>query len=128
MLDQNVATMNSELHSLAEKWYTIFESQSRKDAAVIVQPYLEGIGPTLDISFLNGLDCFHPGSEGHELLAIGLWDSMLCTEDRANRCGIHFDKQMEIICPTAESVFYTGPDVVPGPPPAKENFEEILQI
>jgi hypothetical protein len=88
---------------------------------------MEGIGPTLDLSFLNGLDCFHPSTVGHELLAIGLWDSMLCIDDRENRCGIHFDSDMPITCPTVDSVFYTGPDVIPGPPPATQ-ISDVLQF
>jgi len=70
----------------------------------------------LDFDFLNKLDCFHPGEIGHEVMATGLWNSMLCTDDRENRCGQHFNKDMVAKCPTKDSVFYTGPDVVPGPP------------
>ncbi len=85
--------------------------------AVVVQGYQEGIGSQLDISFLSKLDCFHPSAEAHEELAVGLWDSMLCTADRATRCGIHFSSDLPVTCPTVNSVFYTGPDVIPGPPP-----------
>ena len=52
------------------------------------------------------------------LLATGLWNSMLCVDGRENRCGEKFSKQLMATCPTADSVFYTGPDVIPGPPPA----------
>ena len=30
---------------------------------------------------------FHPSARAHQALAVGLWDSMLCTDDRVNRCG-----------------------------------------
>jgi hypothetical protein len=114
-LDVNVHTMNTRLHKMAADWQT--KLQDRKDMAVVLQSFQESIGPTLDISFLNTLDCFHPSAKAHESLAIGLWDSMLC-HDRKSRCGIHFDANMKVTCPTESSVFYTGPDVVPGPPPA----------
>ena len=38
---------------------------------------------------------------------------MLCTDDRAGRCGQEFAMHMVATCPTAESVFYVGPDVIP---------------
>jgi hypothetical protein len=82
MLDANIATINLELHSLAKKYQDIIDNRARVDAAVVVQPFLEGVGPDLEISFLNVLDCFHPSTEGHELLATGLWNSMLCVDDR----------------------------------------------
>jgi len=59
--------------------------------AVVEQSYQEGIGATLDISFLNKLDCFHPSELGHEDLAIGLWNSMLC-HSRADRCSEVFSR------------------------------------
>jgi phospholipase B1 len=113
-LDENVHTMNTRLHKLATDWRA--KLHDREDMAVVLQPFQESIGPSLDISFLNTLDCFHPSAKAHESLAVGLWDSMLC-HDRINRCGIHFADDMPVTCPTETSVFYTGPDVVPGPPP-----------
>ena len=44
--------------------------------AVVTQGYQEGVGKTLDHTFLNSLDCFHPSLRGHEDLAIGLWNDM----------------------------------------------------
>lgn len=117
---QNVHALNSDLHSLAAEWYTKLQQQGRTDMAVVVQPYQEGLGASFDISFLNKLDCFHPSELGHEDLAIGLWNSMLCVGDRANRCGEHFTSGLLPVCPTSSSVFYTGPDVVPGPPPLRK--------
>jgi len=116
-LDTNVHTMNAKLHELASNWYALLQKQGRSDMAVVTQSYQEGIGSQLDLSFLSRLDCFHPSAEGHEELAIGLWDSMLCIKDRKNRCGVHFSKDLPVFCPTVDSVFYTGPDVIPGPPP-----------
>ena len=116
-LDANVHAMNDALHDLAAKWYNRIAASNRTDVAVVVQTFQEEIGSTLDASFLNPLDCFHPSTEGHELLAVGLWNSMLCTGDRYNRCGEHFDKSLAPVCPNRTSVFYTGPDVKPGPPP-----------
>jgi phospholipase B1 len=116
-LDINVHSFNSKLHEIAGNWYTKLKNEGRTDMAVQLQAYQEGIGPTLDISFLNGLDCFHPSAEAHQDLAIGLWDSMLCINNRAGRCGLHFSKDLPILCPNINTVFYTGPDVIPGPPP-----------
>jgi hypothetical protein len=117
-LDRNVHTMNAQLHTIAAQWYTTLQQQGRSDMAVVVQGFQEGIGPTLDRSFLSKLDCFHPSAEAHQDLGIGLWNSMLCTTGRANRCDQKFTPDMPATCPTVDSVFYTGPDVVPGPPVA----------
>lgn len=54
-LDINVHAFNARLHALAAEWHTKLQTQGRTDMAVVVQPYQEGIGRTLDISFLNGL-------------------------------------------------------------------------
>merc|ERR1711871_200551 len=115
-LDENVHTMNDKLHALASQWHDKLAQQQRTDMAVVVQSFQEGVGKTLDITFLNKLDCFHPSTVGHELLAIGLWNSMLCVDGRQQRCGEHFSKDLAPTCPTNSSVFYTGPDVIPGPP------------
>ncbi len=48
------------------------------DVAVVVQPFMEGVGAALDLSFLNTLDCFHPSAKAHEDRGVGLWNSMLC--------------------------------------------------
>jgi len=78
-----------------------------------MQPFQIGIGPQVTIDFFDALECFHPSALGQSLLATGLWNSMLCTDDRAGRCGEEFSMHMVAKCPTAESVFYVGPDVVP---------------
>jgi len=119
-LDTNVHAFNSKLHQIASSWYTKLKQMGRTDMAVTLQFYQEGIGPTLDLSFLNKLDCFHPSAEAHQDLAIGLWNNMLCVSGRQNRCGMHFVKNLPLVCPNVNSVFYTGPDVIPGPPPSVE--------
>ena len=72
-LDMNVHTMNNALHGLAAKWHAELTNPTtgRADMAVVVQPFQEGIGPTLDGTFLNRMDCFHPSAYAHEDLAIG---------------------------------------------------------
>lgn len=40
---------------------------------------------------------------------------MLCTNNRAQRCGEVFTPTMPATCPDSNSVFYVGPDVVPNP-------------
>jgi phospholipase B1 len=72
-LDMNVHTMNNALHGLAAKWHAELTNPTtgRADMAVVVQAFQEGIGPTLDGSFLNRMDCFHPSTIAHEDLAIG---------------------------------------------------------
>jgi len=117
-MDENVHTMNTELHKIAAKWQQKFADQGRSDVAIEVQPFQEGLGDTLDFEFLSDLDCFHPSHHAHQSLAIGLWNSMLCTDDRAHRCGSLFSKDMKPVCPDTNSRFYTGPDVVPVIPPA----------
>ena len=80
------------------------EIRSIDDVAVVYQPYLEGIGPTLDISFLNTLDCFHPAAKAHEQLAMGLWASMLC-KDRTTACGRKFPEAAPY-CTPRNATFY----------------------
>ena len=116
-LDENVHTFNTALHTLAAKWHKQLQASGRKDMAVTLQPFQEGLGAKFTLKDLNSLDCFHPSVIGHEDLAIGLWNSMLCGADgRKERCGEVFSEHMAVTCPTVDSRFYTGPDVVPGPP------------
>jgi len=121
-LDRNIHFMNNRLHQFASEWRENLRQQGREDIAIVVQSGFEGIGETLDHTFLSKLDCFHPSALAHQSLAVGLWNSMLCgqgasaVEDRKNRCGIAFSPDMKPVCPTESSVFYTGPDVVPVPP------------
>lgn len=67
-LDKNVHTMNARLHTIAAQWYTTLQQQGRSDMAVVVQGYQEGIGATLDRSFLSKLDCFHPSAIAHQVV------------------------------------------------------------
>lgn len=113
LMDHNIQVMNEELHKLAAKWYQTLQDQNRKDVAIQMQDFQIGIGPELDHEFFDALECFHPSALGQSLLATGLWNQMLCTEDRAGRCGQEFNKHMVATCPTADSVFYVGPDVIP---------------
>ena len=115
-LDENTHAMNAQLHLLAQNWTKRLAASGRDDMAVVVQPFQEGIGANLDLSFLNKLDCFHPSTVAHQDLAIGLWNSMLCTSDRKGRCGQSFTADIKPVCPTIDSTFYTGPDVTPDPP------------
>ena len=54
------------------------------------------------------------------MLALGLWNSMLCVDGRETGCGQVFSEDMPLTCPTAESVFYTGPDVPYTPTPVHQ--------
>lgn len=114
LLDSNIHALNSQLHDVAKSWNQKFKDAGRTDMYIAVQGFLEHQGKTLDHTFLSGFDCFHPSKEAHQQLAIALWDSMLC-HDRKNLCGVKVPGP-SLVCPTEESVFYTGPDVVPTPP------------
>jgi len=114
-LDRNVHWMNSRQHQFASEWREKLQQQGRTDLAIVSQGFLEGLGAQFDWQFLSKLDCFHPSASAHQALAVGLWNSMLCTDDRANRCGDAVNLDIKPVCPTASSVFYTGPDVVPLP-------------
>ena len=147
-LDANIHTYDSALHDLAQKWYEKLQAAGRTDMAVQMQSFLEGVGPELDKPFLNNLDCFHPSTLGHQDLAVGLWNSMLCPgPQRKNKCGQHKVTDLQLMCPTrleplhlmrydrrcvasmhrgargryrcptADSVFYVGPDIRPDKPP-----------
>ena len=75
--------VNSKLHELAAKWYTKLKAEGRTDVAIVVQPFQENLRVPIDLNFLNHLDCFHPSSLGHQSLAVGLWNSMLCLDSQA---------------------------------------------
>jgi len=111
-LDENVHFVNKRMRKFAADWQAKLQQMGRTDIAVVAQPFLEGVGPQLDWQFLSKLDCFHPSAVAHEDLAIGLWNSMLCTDDRASQCGQTFTPGMPVVCPTESSVFYTGPGVL----------------
>lgn len=115
-LDENVHTFNNRLHNLTRVWNARLVANGRTDVRVVQQSFMEEIGSVLDKSFLNDLDCFHPSAEAHETLAIGLWNSMLCTEGRSHRCGKIFTKDIKPVCPGPLDTFYTGPDVIPDKP------------
>jgi hypothetical protein len=85
MLDVNVHTMNTELHKLAQNWRTKLQGENRTDMAVVVQSFQEGIGKTLDLSFLNALDCFHP-SGTHA----GIATEQIRVTGTGNRCCVGF--------------------------------------
>lgn len=108
-LDENVHWMNARFHQFAADWRAKLEAQGRKDIAIVSQDFFEGLGPELDNSFLSKLDCFHPSAKAHQDLAVGLWNSMLCTDDRANACG--WTLNAPATCPTNTSYFHTGPDM-----------------
>lgn len=116
LLDANTHALNAENHKIAVKWQQKLAASGRDDVAVVVQGFQEGQGSTLDDTFLSNLDCFHPSTVGHKTLAVGLWNSMLCTNDRANGCGYNISN-LKPTCPMPGDVFYTGPDVVPNFPP-----------
>jgi len=116
-LDENVHMLNGKLHEIASKWQAKLAQEGRFDAAVVVQPFMENLQVPIDLNFLNHLDCFHPSALGHQALAAGLWNSMLCTDDRAGRCGQKFSEHGKPVCPDSESFFYAGKDVVPTAPP-----------
>lgn len=88
-----------------------------------MQPFQIGIGPKTNIDFFDSLECFHPSALGQSLLATGLWNSMLCTEDRESRCNDEFNMHYVARCPTADSVFYVGPDVIPDAEKSELNLE-----
>jgi phospholipase B1 len=121
-LDENVHFMNKRLHKFAADYQAKMQAQGRNDMAFVVQGFTESIGPELDHTFLSSLDCFHPSASAHQDLAVGLWNSMLCVDDREGRCGIVFGPDMPVTCPTESSVFYTGADVIPGPPPSSASL------
>merc|ERR1712070_409247 len=110
-LDSNVQWMNARFHQFSADWQAKLQAQGRKDIAIVTQSSFEGLGPELDNSFLSKLDCFHPSAKAHQDLAIGLWNSMLCVDDREHKCGWGIDSLAT--CPTRTSYFYTGPDVSP---------------
>merc|ERR1712232_790156 len=106
LLDQNIHTMNKRLHKFAADWRSTLAKRS--DIAIVVQPFLEGFGAGLDKSFFSTLDCFHPSASAHQDLAIGLWNSMLCIKDRNNQCGRTFKPNVKAVCPTVNSVLFSG--------------------
>jgi hypothetical protein len=127
LLDQNIHVVNAELHRIAQKYHDEFKASGRKDVAIVMQGFQEGIGAEIDKHFFSELDCFHPSSAAHQDLAVGLWNSMLCTDDRAHLCGHMFEQNQSPLCPTKDSRFYTGPDVIPVPGTSKPKAKVVLK-
>ena len=78
-LDVNIHAMNAALHALASKWRVQLAAAGRHDMAVVLQPFMEGVGADLDLSFLNKLDCFHPSARGHEVctpVPVQMWQGV----------------------------------------------------
>merc|ERR1711957_135011 len=108
MVDKNIAVMNRRSKRFAEDFTNELRLQNRTDMAVVYHDFAEGIGPQLDIDFLSKLDCFHPSASAQQDLAIALWNSMLCTDDRAGHCGQAFQQGMKPVCATETSFLLTG--------------------
>ena len=72
MMDEWGAGYNAEMKSLAAEW----SAKNLPGFNVVLQTGLIGF-QIPDISFLSTLDCFHPSSEAHEALGIGLFNNML---------------------------------------------------
>ena len=113
LLDSNTVLMNTALEAAAATWNGRLRAAGRTDAAVVYHDYMTtSIGGELDRSYLSGLDCFHPSSKAHAALAVGLWDSMVCTGPRTatTLCGvpptIHSPK---LLCPTSNSTLFLPP-------------------
>ncbi len=70
----------------------------------VVQPFLQGT-KIPDESYVSTLDCFHPSLKTHQLLGIGLWNSML-TPIAQKLVGWQ-GQPLTPICPTADTLIYT---------------------
>lgn len=65
-----------------------------------------------DISWLSGLDCFHPSALAHSAFATGLWNSMFQKE----RVPAPLSTSTPLFCPTSDSVIQV-PTPAPSVPP-----------
>ena len=124
-LDANIHIVNKRLHDLVAEFHSQISNSGRKDIAIVTQGFMEFQGASLDRSFFSTLDCFHPSSSAHQDLAIALWNSMLCMDNRSGFCGSPISQDIPVHCPTKDSVFYTGSDVVI-PPPKNNNIEKAV--
>lgn len=67
-----------------------------------------------DISWLSGLDCFHPSSLAHSAFATGLWNGMFHTD----RVPAPLSASTPLFCPTSESVIHVPTPASSMPPMA----------
>jgi len=101
LVDTLVMLYNEKIDLLAQQYQNKYP-----EFAVVVQPFAKNtVVKHLPVTFLSGLDCFHPSLSAHQAMAIGLWNNMLTP--RANK-KLVLDIAEKPLCPTAQTLLFTN--------------------
>ncbi|KAM3919955.1 phospholipase B1, membrane-associated-like isoform 1-T1 [Leptodactylus fuscus] len=95
-------------HQFQERLERLIQTSGRydtkKDFAVVLQPFMKDIEPAvdqdglIDYSYITP-DCFHLTVKGHEQMARGLWNNMLQPEGNKSLMK-RFSDEVKLICPS----------------------------
>ncbi|EFA81546.1 hypothetical protein PPL_05535 [Heterostelium album PN500] len=64
---------NQGMRNAIQTWKSNVDQQTTT-VGVIYQPFL--VNTTFPASLLSPVDCFHPNSDGHKLMTVGLWNNL----------------------------------------------------
>jgi len=73
---QSVRSVIKEYGVVANHIAANFTSRKNKEFAVVVQPFLTD-SPIYNRTYLSAADCFHPSAISHEVISVGLWNSII---------------------------------------------------
>jgi len=90
--------LNNRIHKLSLEF-----NLQRSDFAVINAVSTKGQAIP-DISYLSGLDCFHPSAKAHGAVARALWNSLF----QMDRVPAPLNASASLFCPTEETVIHVG--------------------
>jgi len=91
-MDLHTVAYNQGLQNLAEQW----QAKNLSDFYVSVQPFLEGL-VIPNMTFLSGLDCFHPSWQAHQAFAVTMWNSLFLPQDKK---PVVIQLNNDLYCPT----------------------------
>jgi len=102
-----VDRMGQEYNMRLQKIAKDYASKGYPEFAVVSQPPgRDAAISKFPASYLSDLDCFHPGLLAHQLFTAGIWNSMLLPA--AKKPTSMVPGNTPILCPTADTVFYTN--------------------
>jgi len=96
--DKGIAVVNARIERVAEKF-----NHRRSDFAVVAHTSWAG-QDIPDFTYLSKLDCFHPSSHAHRVMARLLWNSMFSSRRHAKK----INESEPVFCPTPWSAFDSG--------------------
>jgi len=72
LMDLATVGFNQRIYKVAASW----QAKNLSDFNVIVQPFTENM-VVPNLSFLSGVDCFHPSADADMAFAVSLWNNMM---------------------------------------------------